>query len=142
VKSAPTTGRGSGKRKRGVDVVEIEDGDRPCQISERNTPSVAGNSESTIEDMRVVDDVNTRHVKQSKKEVQLIYLLEFMCLLIHLLQAVKKNPIHYFYEQVDYGADGSVGNPGDKHFKCYHGNRKVITLTKSMKYNLTSMSVL
>ncbi|KAH9014784.1 hypothetical protein EDB85DRAFT_1838750, partial [Lactarius pseudohatsudake] len=34
---------------------------------------------------------------------------------------------------------GTVGNPGDKHFKCYHGNRKIITLTKSMKYNLTTL---
>ena len=62
--------------------------------------------------------------------------------LIHLLQVVKKNPIHYFYEQVDRGTNGLVGNPGDKHFKCYHRNRKVRTLTKSVKYNLTSMAIL
>ena len=48
------------------------------------------------------------------------------------------NPIHYFFEQVNYGVDGSVGNIGDKNFRCYHGNQKIITLTKSMKYNLMS----
>ncbi|KAF9543146.1 hypothetical protein CPC08DRAFT_770290 [Agrocybe pediades] len=52
---------------------------------------------------------------------------------------VKKNPIHFFFAQVEHGADGRVGNPGDKHFKCYHGNQKIITLTKSMKYNLTTL---
>jgi hypothetical protein len=29
-----------------------------------------------------------------------------------------------------------VGNPGDRHYKCYHGNRKVITVTRAMKHNL------
>ena len=62
--------------------------------------------------------------------------------LIHLCQAVKKNPIHYFYEKVDQGGDGAVGNTSDKHFKCYHGNHKVITLMKSMKYNLTSWIIM
>ncbi|KAF8817293.1 hypothetical protein BYT27DRAFT_7074946, partial [Phlegmacium glaucopus] len=116
-KSVPTTGRDSGKRKRGVEVVEIEDDDSPFRVSERNTPPI-GNS--IIEDAQVTES-NAPRTKRSKSE------------------AVKKNPIHYFYEQVDCGANGVVGNPGDKHFKCYHGNRKVLTLTKSMKYNLTTL---
>ncbi|KAF9541336.1 hypothetical protein CPC08DRAFT_770631 [Agrocybe pediades] len=53
--------------------------------------------------------------------------------------ALKKNPIHYFYREVERGADGKLGNVGDKHFKCYHGNQRIITLTKSMKYNLTTL---
>ncbi|KAF8805090.1 hypothetical protein BYT27DRAFT_7298997 [Phlegmacium glaucopus] len=116
-KSVPTTGCGSGKRKRGVEVVEIEDDNSPFRVSECNTPPI-GNS--IIEDAQVTES-NAPHTKWSKSE------------------AVKKNPIHYFYEQVDCGANGVVGNPGDKHFKCYHGNHKVLTLTKSMKYNLTTL---
>jgi len=37
---------------------------------------------------------------------------------------------------VKLGNDGKVGNPGDRHYKCYHGNRKVLTITKAMKSNL------
>lgn len=36
----------------------------------------------------------------------------------------KQNPIYLFYEQVDVNKDGNTGEPGDKHYKCYHGNRK------------------
>ncbi|KAJ7936410.1 hypothetical protein B0H13DRAFT_1853473 [Mycena leptocephala] len=35
--------------------------------------------------------------------------------------------------------NGSVGDPGDKHYKCRHRNRKIITITKGMRYNVTSM---
>ena len=34
------------------------------------------------------------------------------------------------------GEVGQVGNSGDSHYKCYHGNRKVITVTCAMKYSL------
>lgn len=31
-----------------------------------------------------------------------------------------------------------MGNPGDKHYKCYHGNRKIFTVSKAMNYSLHS----
>ncbi|KAJ7491621.1 hypothetical protein B0H11DRAFT_2399054 [Mycena galericulata] len=50
-----------------------------------------------------------------------------------------KNLIYLFYEAVDKGADGTSGSPGDKHFKCYHGNRKVLTITRAMKSSLNGL---
>jgi hypothetical protein len=50
-----------------------------------------------------------------------------------------KNLIYLFYERVDKGADGTAGSPGDKHYKCYHGNRKVLTITRAMKSSLNGM---
>ncbi|KAH9069429.1 hypothetical protein EDB83DRAFT_2518582 [Lactarius deliciosus] len=113
-KSAPTTGYGSGKRKCGVNTTEDEDLQLPSQYNAKATGNLV------IEDTQH-DEAAAPCRKRSKEE------------------ALKKNPIHYFYRQVDHGTDGTVGNPGDKHFKCYHGNRKIITLTKSMKYNLTTL---
>jgi hypothetical protein len=40
--------------------------------------------------------------------------------------------------RVEHGANGKAGELGDQHYHCCHGSRKVITLTKSMKCNLTS----
>jgi len=52
----------------------------------------------------------------------------------------KQNPIYLFYEQVDVNKDGKAGEPGDKHYKCYHGNRKVLTISKAMNCSLNGTS--
>jgi hypothetical protein len=41
----------------------------------------------------------------------------------------KRNPIYLFYEVVTKNAEGLSGKPRDKHYKCYHGNQKVLTIT-------------
>ncbi|KAJ7239078.1 hypothetical protein C8J57DRAFT_1478487 [Mycena rebaudengoi] len=48
-----------------------------------------------------------------------------------------KNPIYLFYEAVNKNAMGTTGKPGDKHYKCRHGNRKIVTVTKAMRYNVS-----
>ncbi|KAF8989249.1 hypothetical protein BDQ17DRAFT_1434574 [Cyathus striatus] len=50
-----------------------------------------------------------------------------------------RNPIYYFYEQVEFNASGSVGNPGDKHYKCLHGGHKIRTITKAMHCSLNGL---
>ncbi|KIJ91394.1 hypothetical protein K443DRAFT_32511, partial [Laccaria amethystina LaAM-08-1] len=52
----------------------------------------------------------------------------------------KQNPIYLFYEQVDVNKDGKAGEPGDKHYKCYHGNHKVLTISKAMNCSLNGTS--
>ncbi|KAI9507343.1 hypothetical protein F5148DRAFT_981561, partial [Russula earlei] len=54
-------------------------------------------------------------------------------------QGVKRNSIYLFYEAVDFAADGSPGKPGDKHYRCHHGNKKVLTITKAMNHNLNGL---
>ncbi|KAJ8515669.1 hypothetical protein ONZ45_g6946 [Pleurotus djamor] len=51
----------------------------------------------------------------------------------------RRNPIYHFYEEVPVGADGR-SNVGDKHFKCYHGHRKILTITKAMRYSLNGLT--
>ncbi|KAF8126752.1 hypothetical protein EV363DRAFT_1524320, partial [Boletus edulis] len=51
----------------------------------------------------------------------------------------KRNPIYHFYESVSTNSRGEVGNSGDRHYKCYHGNRKVITVTRAMKYSVNGL---
>ncbi|KAJ7795736.1 hypothetical protein B0H13DRAFT_1934835 [Mycena leptocephala] len=48
-----------------------------------------------------------------------------------------KNPIYLFYDLVPKNTEGSVGKEGDKHYKCRHGNGRIITVTKAMRYNVS-----
>ena len=52
--------------------------------------------------------------------------------------SIKRNPIYHFYEEWDVNNDGNIGNPGDKHYRCYHGNNKIFTVSKAMNYSLHS----
>ena len=54
----------------------------------------------------------------------------------HSKESGKRNPIYLFYEIVSKNAEGQVGKPCDKHYKCYHGNRKVLTITRAMRSSL------
>ena len=70
-KSVPTTGRGSQKRKRGVDK-ENKNGDGPSQVSEHDTP-INNEVVQVDEDMQVNRlEPNAPQEKQSKKEVYLL----------------------------------------------------------------------
>ncbi|KAH9008872.1 hypothetical protein EDB83DRAFT_2168691, partial [Lactarius deliciosus] len=51
----------------------------------------------------------------------------------------KRNPIYHFYKEVELNKDGKSGEPGDKHYQCYHGNRKVLTISKAMNYSLNGL---
>ncbi|KAF8482223.1 hypothetical protein JB92DRAFT_2837376 [Gautieria morchelliformis] len=42
-------------------------------------------------------------------------------------------PIYHFYESVGKNSNGAPGQMGDKHYRCYHGQRKILTVTKKMK---------
>lgn len=44
----------------------------------------------------------------------------------------KHNPIYYFYEEISLNKDGKPGEAGNKHYKCYHGNR-------NLNYSLNGM---
>ena len=48
----------------------------------------------------------------------------------------KRNPIYVFYKSVTINPEGTLGQPGDKHYKCYHGNPKILTVTRAMKSSL------
>ena len=53
----------------------------------------------------------------------------------------QSNPIYLFYEVVHQNASGQPepGKPGDKHYRCCHGNHKILTVTKLMKSNLNGL---
>ncbi|CAA7268096.1 unnamed protein product [Cyclocybe aegerita] len=48
------------------------------------------------------------------------------------------NPIYLFYKKVTTDADGTTGD-GTKYFKCYHGTRKTVKITKGMKGSLNNL---
>jgi len=47
-----------------------------------------------------------------------------------------RNPIYIFYENININTGGRAGQPDDKHYKCYHGNHKILTITQAMKSSL------
>ncbi|KAG2028952.1 hypothetical protein BDR03DRAFT_1019113 [Suillus americanus] len=49
------------------------------------------------------------------------------------------NPIYLFYEEVLKNAQCVEGTKGDKHYKCYHGQRKILTITKAMRSSLNGL---
>jgi hypothetical protein len=49
---------------------------------------------------------------------------------------MKKSPIYLFYEIVTNGSDGTPGDDGDVHYRCFHGAHKTCTIKKSMRSNL------
>ena len=53
----------------------------------------------------------------------------------------KWNPVYLFYEPVSQNASGQTGDPGDKHYKYYHGNCKILTVTKLMMSNLNGSKI-
>ncbi|KAJ6609173.1 hypothetical protein B0H10DRAFT_2194010 [Mycena sp. CBHHK59/15] len=55
-------------------------------------------------------------------------------------KATFKNPIYLFYDMVPKNSEGSVGKTGDKHYKCRHGNGRIITVTKAMRYNVGGLT--
>ncbi|THH21580.1 hypothetical protein EUX98_g8361 [Antrodiella citrinella] len=50
----------------------------------------------------------------------------------------RRPAIYYFYEEVLNDALGRPGNAGDNHYRCYHGDKRIITVTKAMKRSQTS----
>ncbi|KAI9434270.1 hypothetical protein BJY52DRAFT_1100235, partial [Lactarius psammicola] len=52
---------------------------------------------------------------------------------------IKCNPIYLFYETIFQNASGQAGEPGDKHYRCYHRNHKVLTVMRAMKSNLNGL---
>lgn len=52
-----------------------------------------------------------------------------------------RNPIYHFYNEVDRNDKGEVGIAGDRHFKCLHGNKRILTVTKKMKFCLNGESL-
>ena len=51
-----------------------------------------------------------------------------------------RNPIYFFYEVVERNKNGELGNPGDTHYRCLHGTKQIVTVTKKMKHCLTGES--
>ncbi|KAF8815359.1 hypothetical protein BYT27DRAFT_7009802, partial [Phlegmacium glaucopus] len=48
------------------------------------------------------------------------------------------NPIYHFYEPWEVNGEGNPGNPGNSHYWCHHGTRKIFMITKASNYNLHS----
>ncbi|CAA7257320.1 unnamed protein product [Cyclocybe aegerita] len=50
----------------------------------------------------------------------------------------KRNNIYLFYEEVTTAADGTTVE-GNRYYCCYHGSRKVFTITPAMKHSVKNM---
>lgn len=130
------------KRKH-VTVEEIDDDKNTASISDKTKKA----RHYIIEDDSEDDDISS--VPQSDQPSVPTKCTRKVCtslILSHFTnssytQVGKRNPIYYFYEEVLLNAEGKSGNKGDKHFKCYHGNRKVLTITKAMKGSLNGMHI-
>ena len=46
------------------------------------------------------------------------------------------NPIYHFYQALQGAPQGVKAESGDRFYQCYHGRKKILRVTKKMKYNL------
>ncbi|KAF8233226.1 hypothetical protein L208DRAFT_1267987, partial [Tricholoma matsutake] len=119
-KTAPITARTKtttcSKKARKVTVEDVEDADSPRNVSVQNR--------AASPDPPAATETMTSNTEQQKKK----------------MGGVKRsNLIYLFYELVPQNGSGQIGDPGDKHYRCCHGNRKILTVTKLMKSNLNGL---
>ncbi|KAJ7455600.1 hypothetical protein B0H11DRAFT_2322331 [Mycena galericulata] len=50
-----------------------------------------------------------------------------------------RNPVYNFFEESRVNKYGVPGDTGDKHYKCCHGSRKIITVKKSQKHSVNGL---
>ncbi|KAF8510830.1 hypothetical protein BU17DRAFT_97802 [Hysterangium stoloniferum] len=100
------------KKSQAATVEEVEDNDAP-----RNPPTQSGVASS--QPGQPTTEGASNPMAHPKK-----------------VTGVKQNPVYLFYEVMSQNASGMAGDPGDKHYKCYHGNHKVLTVTHAMKSSL------
>ncbi|KAG2362861.1 hypothetical protein BDR07DRAFT_977819 [Suillus spraguei] len=91
-------------------------------ISKRKSPAIG----SSVEEVDDVDDPCPQLSPTHR-------------ILKHSKSRALTNPIRLFYEEVSTNSSGVEGNRGDKHYKCYHGQRKILTVTKAMRSSLNGL---
>jgi hypothetical protein len=111
-------------------VKEVEDEDSPQNISACNR--------AASPDPPAPTEMMSSNTEQKKKVCILMPCITVLTLYVFQKSGgVKRsNPIYLFYEVIHQNASGQPGDPGDKHYRCFHGNHKILTVTKLMKSNL------
>jgi hypothetical protein len=82
----------------------------------------------------IEDEVEPSSQAQSSK-VCLIHYHNFKAHILTSKASKTRNPIHLFYVKSNVNAQKNCRNEGDKHYKCCHGEGKILTITKRMKYS-------
>jgi hypothetical protein len=123
------------KKSRKATVEEVEDEDSPRNVSARNRAASA--------DPPTATETMTSNTEQRKKVCTLepYFTLLTTCGFQKSAGVKRSNPIYLFYEVVLQNASGQPGGPGDKHYRCCHGNHKILTVTKLMKSNLNGSCI-
>jgi hypothetical protein len=124
------------KKSRKATVEDVEDADSPRNVSARNR--------AASPDPPAASETTTSNTEQRKK----VSVLMASPTLLTTCTSQKpggvkcSNPIYLFYELVPQNSSGQPGDPGDKHYRCCHGNRKILTVTKLMKSNLNGLCII
>jgi hypothetical protein len=113
----------------------------------RTAPSGSKKSRVTVEEVEDKEDIGPSQStltppdasSSSTTQIPKVWLFgpNLLCLYLFCFQAsTRTNPIYLFYESVALNANKLPGELGDKHYKCYHGNRKILTITRKMRSSL------
>ncbi|KAG2033414.1 hypothetical protein BDR03DRAFT_872184 [Suillus americanus] len=115
-------------------------GNDTCQLRQKTKhkanqplPATGDSQASKCARVEEVDDEDSGSSQPSTSSAlpQLLKVSSFLRL--------KDNPIYYFYELVEMNSNGQAGDVGDKHYKCYLGNHKVLTIMRAMKSSLNGL---
>ncbi|KAF7289712.1 hypothetical protein MIND_01344300 [Mycena indigotica] len=106
--SSKTVGASSSGRKKR----KASDRAEKPPAKKRNTSDTAPPPAPDDEPLPATKAAETKTVKASRERTAVAFL---------------------FFERVELNAKGQAGLDGDRHFRCLHGDHKVITITKKMK---------
>jgi hypothetical protein len=53
----------------------------------------------------------------------------------------RTSPIYHFFEIVKFNSAGDIGDVGDVHYRCFHGQRKTVTVKRKANSSQTGMSL-
>jgi hypothetical protein len=108
----------------GIGEDEVEDEDRSRNIT---TMNVSFSSTSSFQ------------ITNTKKVRSLSCMHSLILISVQKGQNMKRTPVYLFYEAVSNASDGSPGDIGDVHYRCFHGAHKICTIKRSMKSNLNGV---
>jgi hypothetical protein len=67
---------------------------------------------------------------------KVILFFKLLHVLSFFLGRHQTQPNIFFFEEHAVNGDGKPGGVGDKHYRSYHGHRKIFTITKAMNHSL------
>ncbi|KAI0282676.1 hypothetical protein BC826DRAFT_921532 [Russula brevipes] len=118
---------------------EISNGELANALSSKTLPQSVRRSQPGKRkrpEQSAVDDAQPSHATTPSLTLSSSFVMDGSSKETKQVSPLTSNPIYYFYEAIHSAPQGIKAEEGDKFYQCYHGGRKILRVTKKMRYNL------